>query len=178
MAKKPFFSIAIPTYNRGSDLLLAVYCILDQSFFDLEIIISDNCSTDNTREIISKLRDKRIHYYRNEKNISFARNVKEVISHAKGEYVFLHGDDDLLIYKDSLKKIYENIIKYNPGYVRLNYVSLALDKKTIFSFKINKPFKKDEHIKPFLENKEVMSFITEADPYLSSNCCYLVAKKN
>lgn len=165
MVKKPFFSIAIPTYNRASDLQFAIYCILNQSFSDFEIVISDNCSTDNTKEIIGKLKDKRIHYYRNEKNISFAQNVKEVVRHAKGEYVFLHGDDDLVIYKDSLKKIHEDIVKYNPGYVRLNYVSLALDKKTIFSYRVKKPFKKDEYSKPLLKNNEVMLFITESDPY-------------
>ncbi len=165
MVKKPFFSIAIPTYNRASDLQFAIYCILDQSFSDFEIVISDNCSTDNTNEILGKLKDKRIRYYRNKKNINFAQNVKEVVRHVKGEYVFLHGDDDLLIYKDSLKKIHEKIIKYNPGYVRLNYISLAIDKKTIFSFRINKRFKKDEYVKPLLKNNEVISFITESDPY-------------
>lgn len=165
MVKKPFFSIAIPTYNRASDLQFAIYCILDQSFSDFEIVISDNCSTDNTKEILGKLKDKRIHYYRNKKNISFAQNVKEVVRHAKGEYVFLHGDDDLLIHKNSLKKIHEDIVKYNPGYVRLNYVSLALDKKTIFSFRINKPFKKDEYLEPLLENRKVISFVTQSDPY-------------
>ncbi len=165
MVKKPFFSIAIPTYNRASDLQFAIYCILYQSFSDFEIVISDNCSTDNTKEILGKLKDKRINYYRNKKNVSFAQNVKEVVRHAKGEYVFLHGDDDVLIHKNSLEKIHEDIVKYNPGYVRLNYVSLALDKKTIFSYRVNKPFKKDEYMEPLLGNRKVISFITESDPY-------------
>lgn len=165
MKKKPFFSIVVPTYNRASDLQFALYCILQQSFSDYEIVISDNCSTDNTENTIFKLKNKKIRYFRNIENIGMILNQKKAIEYAKGEYVFLHGDDDFLLYSDSLQKIYKEIIKHNPGYIRVNYVSLSSDKKRIFSYKVNKPFKANKYLPPFLENKEILSFIVDSDNY-------------
>lgn len=163
--KKPFFSIVFPTYNRASDLQFALYCILRQSFLDFEVIISDNCSTDNTKTVVSKLRNKKIRYSRTKKTVGNAINMKRAIQQAKGEYVFLHSDDDFLLYENSLEIIYKEIIKYNPGYVRVNYMSLSLDKKRVFSYKVNKPFTRNEYIPPLLENKKVIEFIVDSDPY-------------
>lgn len=164
-SNKPFFSIVVPTYNRASDLQFALCCVLRQSFSDYEIVISDNCSTDNTENIINKLKNKKIRYFRNRKNIGMIPNQKKAIEYAKGEYVFLHGDDDFLLYADSLQKIYREIIKHNPGYIRVNYASLSTDKKRIFSYKVNKPFKANKYLPPFLENKEILSFIVDSDNY-------------
>ena len=163
MIKKPFFSIVIPTYNRALDLQLALYCILRQSFSDFEIIVSDNCSTDNTRDVVSKFKDKKIRYLRNKKNIGVIPNIKKTIKYAKGEYVFLHSDDDFLLEKNSLKEIFIKIKKYNPGYIRVNYVCLMPDKKLIFDFKINKSFTKDEYLPSFSVNKKILSFILDSD---------------
>ncbi len=163
--KKPFFSIVFPTYNRASDLQLALYCILRQSFSDFEIIISDNCSSDHTKAVVSKLKDERIRYSRTKKILGNALNMKRVIQQAKGEYVFLHSDDDFLPYENSLEEIHKEIITHNPGYVRVNYISLSLDRKRIFSYKVNKPFIRNEYIPPFLKNKKVLEFIVNSDPY-------------
>ncbi len=165
MAKKPFFSIVIVTYNRAEDLQFTLYCVLSQSFSDFEIIISDNCSTDNTQDLFNSIKDKRIRYFRNKTTVNLASNIQYGIKHAKGQYVFLHGDDDFLLYSDSLKKIHEEIMEYKPGYIRLNYFSLAIDKKHLFSYRVHKPFKKNEYRPPFLENKDVMSFIVDSDNY-------------
>lgn len=165
MVKKPFFSIVIPTYNRAVDLQFALYCILRQSFFDFEIVISDNCSTDNTKDVISKLGNKKIRYSRARKTVGNALNTRRAIEMAKGKYVFLHSDDDFLLYENSLEKIHREIVANNPGYVRLNYMSLSLDKKQIFSYKVNKPFTGNEYIPPLLENKKVVAFIVDSDPY-------------
>ncbi len=163
--QKNFFSIVLPTYNRASDLEFALYCILRQSFLDFEVIISDNCSTDNTESIINKLKNRKIRYFRNRKNIGMILNQKKAIEYAKGEYVFLHGDDDFLLYADSLQKIYKEIIKHNPGYIRVNYISISPDKKRIFSYKVNKSFKENVYLPKFLENNKILSFIINSDPY-------------
>lgn len=165
MIKKPFFSIIIPTYNRASNLQFALYCIFRQNFSDFEIIISDNCSTDNTKDIISKLKDKKIHYFRNKINLNLALNIKNAMKHAKGKYIFLHGDDDILFYPDSLRKIYEKIRKYNLGYIRVSYMCIASDRRRIFYFKVNRPFVKDEYLLPLSDNKKVLSFILNSDHY-------------
>jgi len=165
MTKKPFFSIVIPTYNRASDLQFALYCIFQQGFSDFEIIISDNCSADDTRAVVAKLKNEKIRYFRNNKNVDFAQSAKKAIRYAKGEYVFLHSDDDFLLYSDSLQEIYNEIIKTSAGYVRLNYICLSPDKKRLFHFKVNKPFVGNKHLPPFLKNKEILSFILASDPY-------------
>lgn len=172
MVKKPFFSIVVPTYNRASDLQFALYCVLRQSFSDYEIVISDNCSTDNTENIINKLKNKKIRYFRNRKNIGMILNQKKAIEHAKGEYVFLHGDDDFLLYDNSLEEIYKQIIEHSPGYVRLNYASLAFDRKHIFSYKVNKPFEKNYYLLPHAKSEEVLSFIVDSDNYFFSGIIF------
>ncbi|MDO8659007.1 MAG: glycosyltransferase family 2 protein [Candidatus Parcubacteria bacterium] len=163
--KKPFFSIVIPTYNRASDLQFALYCILRQSFSDFEVVISDNCSTDNTKAVVQTLKNKKIRYSRAKKAVGNALNMERAIKMAQGEYVFLHSDDDFFLYKYSLGEICKEIVKHNPGYIRVNYMSLSLDKKRVFSYKVNKPFIENEYISPFLENKKVSKFIVDSDPY-------------
>ncbi len=165
MKKNPFFSIVIPTYNRAEDLQFALFCIFRQTFNDFEVVISDNCSTDNTKTVISTLKDKRIRYSRTGKTLGNALNIKRVIKSAKGQYVFLHSDDDFLLYPDSLYTIYQEIMKHKSGYVRVNYVNLSSDKKRIFDFKIGKAFKKNEYLPAFLSNKKILSFILASDPY-------------
>lgn len=165
MLKQPFFSIVIPTYNRASDLQFALYCILRQNFSDFEIVISDNCSTDNTKIIVGMLKDKKIRYSRTKKTVGNALNMKRAIIMAKGKYVFLHSDDDFFLYKHSLKDIYKEMKKHNPGYVRINYMSLSMDKKRVFSYKVNKPFMRNEYLPPFQENKKIVKFIVNSDPY-------------
>lgn len=170
--KKPFFSIVVPTYNRASDLQFVLYCVLRQSFSDYEIVISDNCSTDNTENIVNKLKNKKIRYFRNKKNIGMIPNQKKAIGYAEGEYVFLHGDDDFLLYSDSLQKIYKELIRHNPGYVRVNYISLSTDKKHVFSYKVNKPFKKNYYLLPHAESEDVLSFVVDSDNYFFSGIIF------
>lgn len=163
--KKPFFSIVIPTYNRAADLQFALYCIFQQTFSDFEVVISDNCSNDNTKSVVQNIKDERIRYFRLKKTVGNALNFNNAIKQARGKYIFFHSDDDFIAYKDSLEVIYKKILKYNPGLVRINYLSLSMDKKKIFNFKSRKSFVKDMCIPPHLENKEIISFILKVDPY-------------
>jgi len=165
MVKKPFFSIVIPTYNRASELRFALFCILRQSFSDFEIIISDNCSIDNTKEVVGELKNKKIRYFRSKKNVPYAINAKNAMEHATGEYIFLHSDDDFLLRKDSFLEIYKKIKKYNPGYIRAIYICVSSDRKRIFNFRVNKPFTKNEYLPPFSENEKVLSYILNSDHF-------------
>lgn len=107
---KPLISICIPTYNRTEFLLLALKSCFDQTYKDFEIIITDNGDTDETKKVISKIKDKRIRYYKNEKNIGSFNNLIKVASLAKGQYIKFLLDDDLLA-KDCLKKMVDVIEK-------------------------------------------------------------------
>lgn len=95
--KSPYFSVVVFTYNRASLLRDCITSILSQSFSDFELIISDNCSDDNTQEVSRSFIDERIRYFRNESNLGLRGNLEAGTTHAVGEIVFLMGDDDILL---------------------------------------------------------------------------------
>ena len=92
----PKVSVLIPTYNYAHYLPEAIDSVLAQTFEDFEVIIVDNCSTDNTEEIVMEYlqKDKRIQYFKNEENIGPYRNYNQCLLYASGEYIkFLNADD-------------------------------------------------------------------------------------
>lgn len=92
----PKVSVLIPAYNYAKYLPEAIESILIQTFEDFEVIIVDNCSTDNTEEIVMEYlqKDKRIQYFKNEENIGPYRNYNQCLLYASGEYIkFLNADD-------------------------------------------------------------------------------------
>ena len=97
MTDKPTVSVIIPTYNRAHLIDRAITSVLNQTYQDLEIIVIDDGSTDNTEEVIRSFPDKRVNYIKHKKNkgVSSARNTG--IKVAKGKYIaFLDSDDEWL----------------------------------------------------------------------------------
>jgi glycosyltransferase involved in cell wall biosynthesis len=84
--------------------------VLDQTFSDYELVVVDNASEDNTPDIVRSLRDSRIRYYRNVKNIGVAQNWNRCIDLARGEYITIFHDDDVMLPENlSMKvKAFEN----------------------------------------------------------------------
>lgn len=97
----PFFSVIIPTYNRGKMILKTIDSVLNQLEQDFEILVVDDGSTDETKELIKPLKDKRLRYFFKENGErGAARNFG--IKQALGHYVtFLDSDD--LFYNDHLQ---------------------------------------------------------------------------
>jgi glycosyltransferase involved in cell wall biosynthesis len=90
----PFFSVIIPTYNRASKIAVAIDAVLQQSFRDFELIVIDDGSVDDTRNVVAGyLATAGVKYvYQPNKGVSAARN--EGARHASGKYlVFLDSDD-------------------------------------------------------------------------------------
>ncbi len=89
-------SIGIPTYNQGRYIGKAIESIINQSFEEIEIIISNNSSNDNTDNICREYaaKDRRINYYLQDKNIGPIRNFDFVLSKATGDYFFWAASDD------------------------------------------------------------------------------------
>src|SRR6185369_13429688 len=94
----PKVTISIPAYNYAHYLPDAIESVLNQSFSDFELLVIDNCSTDNTREVVEAYiaHDKRVRYICNESNIGLVGNLNRSLSHARGEYVKILCADDLL----------------------------------------------------------------------------------
>lgn len=90
----PTVSVIISTYNRAHLLGRAIQSVLDQTYQDLEIIVVDDASTDNTEEIVSGFKDERIQYVRHEENKGGAAARNTGIKIANGDYVGLLDDDD------------------------------------------------------------------------------------
>ncbi len=93
---QPLVSVGIPTYNRASTLVKSIESVLQQTYRNIEIVISDNASTDDTQSICEKFcnHDQRIIYIRQKTNLGAANNFKAVLEAAKGEYFMWLGDDD------------------------------------------------------------------------------------
>lgn len=94
---KPLISIVMPTYNRAHTIQNSINSILDQTYTNWELLIIDDGSIDNTKEIIQPfLKDKRIQYdYQENQGECIARN--EGMKKSKGEYIaFLDSDDKFL----------------------------------------------------------------------------------
>jgi len=92
---KPFFSVLMPTNNNRAHLLsLAIKSVLQQTFTDFEIIISNGGSTDNTNEVVKSFNDPRIKYFEAKKRLSMSDNYQNAYDHAQGEYIAFLSDDD------------------------------------------------------------------------------------
>jgi glycosyltransferase involved in cell wall biosynthesis len=91
-------SIGMPVWNGETFVSQAIESILGQTYGDLELIISDNASTDGTSEICRSCanRDRRIRYIRQENNIGAAPNHHEVFRHSSGRYFKWSCHDDFL----------------------------------------------------------------------------------
>jgi glycosyltransferase involved in cell wall biosynthesis len=110
----PTVSVIIPTYNRAEFLRSAIESVIKQTFTDLEIIVSDDKSTDHTQDVVRNIEDERIKYVRNEgnKGPSAARNAAILAS--EGEYIaFLDDDDEWL--PDKLQKQVELLDQSQPN---------------------------------------------------------------
>jgi glycosyltransferase involved in cell wall biosynthesis len=100
----PVVSVIIPSYNREHLIIKAINSILNQTYKDFEILVIDDASTDNTKQVIEDLRKENIRYFRLEKNGGqcIARNYG--VKMAKGQYIaFLDSDDEWLPNKLNLQ---------------------------------------------------------------------------
>jgi glycosyltransferase involved in cell wall biosynthesis len=95
---KPRVSIGMPVYNGEKYLRESLDSILSQTYQDLELIISDNASTDNTKKICLEYaeRDNRVSYYCNKKNVGAPSNYNRVFEFSSGEYFKWAAYDDVL----------------------------------------------------------------------------------
>jgi glycosyltransferase involved in cell wall biosynthesis len=103
----PLVTFVVPCYNYGRFLSECINSILMQSYCDFEVLILDNCSTDNTAEIATSIRDPRVKYLRNEVNIGHVRNFNKGVSMARGKYVWLLAADDYLCSSKALQRFVE-----------------------------------------------------------------------
>ena len=90
-------SIGIPTINRSSLALRAIRSALSQTYSDVEVIVSDDASTDDTVARVQEIRDPRLVLVQQKERLGLVGNFDFCLRHATGEFFLLLGDDDVLL---------------------------------------------------------------------------------
>ena len=191
----PKVSIIIPTYNRANLLSRAIKSVLNQTFKDFELIIVDDGSTDNTRQVVEgfQKRDPRIKYIWQENFGGPAKPINAGLKVAQGEYIaFIESDDEWLPEKlERQLEIFQNSKKEDLGFVGCNVLIVNEKTKTTKVYNIlnydNKILEKllaGEFFSNFsthMVKREVMNIIGLLDENLKlsadQDICLRIAKR-
>jgi abequosyltransferase len=119
--KAPLISFCIPTCNRAEYLRASLSTIFSQVASDVEVIVSDNGSSDGTCEMVREFEEKypQLRYFRSETNLGYDRNLLRCVEMAAGEYVWLFGSDDLL--KPGAVEAVRRALRDRPAMVFVNH---------------------------------------------------------
>ena len=117
------FSLIVPTYNRESFIVKTIQSVLSQTYLNFELIIVDDGSTDNTEQVIGKIRDKRIKYYKKKNDERVAARNYYATNKAKDGFVKFFDSDDLL-YSKYLEEANLFIKKIDLKIFFINYLKL------------------------------------------------------
>ncbi len=135
MNNEILISICIPTYNRANYLDRCLQSIMHYTKNDIEVLIQDNDSIDNTSEIVQWYVDPRIKYEKNETNIGAVENIWKLINKAKGRYIFCLTDDDYFL-PGAIQKIVNFITSINPVCFKTSLITLLEKSKRSFYYTI------------------------------------------
>lgn len=115
----PKVSICIPTYNRAELLMIAVQSALNQTYQNIEILVVDDASTDDSVQTLKRLKDKRIRVLVNGDNLGMVGNWNRCLKLARGEYIkFLNSDD--VLKPECVERLIMAALKYRVGFVGCN----------------------------------------------------------
>jgi GT2 family glycosyltransferase len=113
MADRPAVTVCIPTYNRRRLLSASLQSVLDQTCDDVEIIVSDNASTDDTEDYVRAIDDPRLRYDRLPENIGLFGNLSRCLHLGSGRYRVMLPDDDLMLPGNLRQKVH--FLESNPS---------------------------------------------------------------
>ena len=116
---QPLISIVMPTRNRETFIGDALKSVLNQSYQNLEIIVQNNNSKDNTEKIVKSFKDPRIRYYKSNDDLSLLSNWSGALNKAKGDY-FLRLDDDNILFSSFIEDAYNSCIENNLDGITYN----------------------------------------------------------
>jgi hypothetical protein len=97
MSDRPLISVVIPTRERVETLRATLSTALDQRSSRLEVLVADNASSDGTAEFVASLADGRLRYVHSGRRLNMSANWDFALTHARGSYVVIIGDDDAVI---------------------------------------------------------------------------------
>lgn len=100
--------VYIATYNRPSLVLNAIHSALNQDFDSYEVIVSDNSTNDETRILVSQIKNKRLFYKRRNPSLSAIDHLNAILKDVTADYFMIFHDDDVM-YSYMLQELYKNI---------------------------------------------------------------------
>jgi glycosyltransferase involved in cell wall biosynthesis len=161
----PIVSIGMPVYNAENFVRDAIESLLNQTFEDFELIISDNASTDETENICQEYlkKDKRVRYHRNQKNIGAGENFNVAFNLSSGDYFKWAAHDDICA-PEYLERCVE-ILDNDP-------ITILCHSKTVLIGETGEKLAFDEAKDCFIDRNA--NFISKVDPQrkLNSNKSY------
>ena len=120
--KEDLVSIIMPSYNTGKFIKETINSVLNQTYNNWELIIVDDCSTDDTEEIVNAIKDNRIKFLKNSTNSGAAISRNKAIKEAKGKWIAFLDSDDLWKSEKLTKQI--KFMKENDILCVFHYVPL------------------------------------------------------
>lgn len=145
MIDKPLISVCLPCYNGGKYISQCIESILPQSYSNLEIVIIDDCSTDNTCDIIDQYKDERIRVIENNKNIGLVNNWNKCVHLSRGDWVKFVFQDDI-IEKNCIAKLFKVASE--------GFDLVACNRNFIFDSSVSQEIKNN-----YLSNKKIIESI-------------------
>ncbi|HSW47700.1 MAG TPA: glycosyltransferase family 2 protein [Candidatus Saccharimonadales bacterium] len=161
--KQPLVSVIMPVYNAEAYLAHAINSILSQTIQDIEFVIVDDASTDNSYKIAHDyaLRDHRIKLYRNKKNSGVSKTAKIAIDHSTGQFIARMDADDIALPERFAKQV--KYLKANPKTVAVGAQCLLIDKDGTIIGQKNFPTKFEDIY------KYIFQFVPVQQPTLMIN---------
>ena len=159
----PLVSICLPNYNSEKFIYKTVISLLNQSYKNIEIIVVDNFSTDDSIKILERFDDSRLKIYRNKSNIGYSRNVNKSINLANGEYVAVYHSDD--IYDEHIVKKQVSVLNKCPDVAGVFSLASVIDESDKIIKKNPLPF--DYNKKVFIGSKnEFFPYLLRFDNFI------------
>jgi glycosyltransferase involved in cell wall biosynthesis len=123
-------SVIMPSWNTGKFIAESIKSVIDQTYRDWELIIVDDCSTDNTDEVVNSFRDKRIKYLKNKKNLGAAMTRNRALREARGEWIAFLDSDDVWA-PEKLEKMIKFMKGSNYSFAYHEYEKIDEDSKPL-----------------------------------------------
>ncbi|MEY2701666.1 MAG: hypothetical protein RLY43_299, partial [Bacteroidota bacterium] len=160
--KQPLVSVTICTYNRANFIMQAIHSIEEQTYKNIEIIIVDDASTDNTEELIKNYSSPLpIKYFKNKKNINIAGTRNETIKYSSGEYIAILDSDDFWIDKEKISR-QVTFLESNSDFALTGTHAQAIDYKGAIIGEFKNP----------LSATEIKKILLLKDPFVHSSVVY------
>jgi len=157
----PYITIGIPTYNRSSLVKRCVENVFAQTYSNIEVLVSDNASTDDTLRNLRSIKDKRLCILVNADNVGAVNNFSRCIREAHGDYLVLLSDDNFWVDPKFLERC-AHMINSEPD---LPVVVAAYDILDIDKFNNNK-----QRVIPAVLSKKLSTGIWDGTQVLGEYC--------